>query len=411
VGGAWSNTKRTSSRRDFQFLAPSNFPTGVATLRPDLLLAPNLIDYFKIELVETNEGNPAFLAKLKNLAGYAKANWQITPEISLDGGVRYEDADLSVDPIQVFTVPGASTAGTSLKNAYWLPGATLTWQLRSDLQFRLSGSKTIARPQFRELIFQFYFDPDSNRQYQGNPLLVDSKLTNAEARLEWYFAPEQRLQVAGFYKKIDRPIETYISGGDQVTSFANAPEAILYGAEFELQKHFDLDGMGDGEGWFAGRRLVVIGNYTFTKSELKVGAGDTTTVFGASSSIASDYFRDGSPLTGQSDHIINAQFGIESTDKLSQQTLLLTYSSDRVVSRGLNGSPPQPDVLERPGLQVDFVAREGVNFLGSEVELKFEGRNLTGRKHLEFQEFGENRINVNTYRVGRSFSVSASLKF
>jgi outer membrane receptor protein involved in Fe transport len=411
VGGAWSNTERTSSRRDFQFLAPSTFPAAVATLRPDLLLAPGIIDFFNIDLIETNEGNPAFVAKLKNWAGYAKANWQITPEISLDGGVRYEDADLSVAPIQVFTVPGASTAETSLKNAYWLPGATLTWQLRNDIQFRLSGSKTIARPQFRELIFQFYFDPDSNRQYQGNPLLVDSKLTNAEARIEWYFAPEQRLQVAGFYKKIDRPIETYITGGDQVTSFANAPEAILYGAEFELQKHFDLDGLGNGEDWFAGRRFVVIGNYTFTKSELKVAPGDTTAVFGASSSIASDYFRDGAPLTGQSDHIVNAQFGIENTDKLSQQTLLLTYSSDRVVSRGLNGSPPQPDVLERPGLQVDFVAREGVNFMGSEIELKLEGRNLTGRRHREFQQFEANVINTNTYRVGRSFSLSASLKF
>ncbi len=411
VGGAWSNTKRTSSRRDFQFLAPSNFPTGVATLRPDLLLAPKLIDFFNINLVETNEGNPAFLAKLKNWAAYGKANWQITPEISLDGGVRYEDATESVEPIQVFKIPGASTAGTSLKNAYWLPGATLTWQLRSDLQFRVSASKTIARPQFRELIYQFYFDPDSNRQYQGNPLLVDSKLTNAEARVEWYFAPDQRFQVAGFYKKIDRPIETFIAGSDQVTSFANAPQAILYGAEFELQKHFDLSGLGGDESFFTGRRFVVIGNYTFTKSKLKVGAGDTTSVFGASSSIATDYFRDGAPLTGQSDHIVNAQFGLESTDRLSQQTLLLTYASDRVVSRGLNGTPPQPDVLEKPGFQVDFVMREGVEVLGGELEMKFEARNITGNKHQEFQQSGANRIDVNTYRVGRSFSVSASLKF
>jgi outer membrane receptor protein involved in Fe transport len=411
VGGAWSNTRRTSSRRDFQFLAPNNFPTGVATLRPDLLLAPNLIDYFKIELIETNEGNPAFLAKLKNWAAYAKANWQITPEISFDGGVRYEDATESVAPIQVFTVPGASTAGTSLKNAYWLPGATFTWQVQPDLQVRLSGSKTIARPQFRELIFQFYFDPDSNRQYQGNPLLVDSKLTNAEARVEWYFAPEQRLQVAGFYKKIDKPIESFITGGDQVTSFANAPQAILYGAEIELQKHFDLSGWGGDDSFWAGRRLVVIGNYTFTKSELKVAPGDTTAVFGASSSIASDYFRDGAPLTGQSDHIVNAQLGLESTDRLSQQTLMLTYASDRVVSRGLNGTPPQPDVLEKPGLQVDFVVREGIEVMGKELELKLEARNLTGRKHSEFQQFGDNRIQVNSYRVGRSFSMSASLKF
>ena len=42
---------------------------------------------------------------------------------------------------------------------------------------------------------------------RGNPLLVDSTLTNAEARYEWYFAPEQRFSIAGFYKQITRPIE------------------------------------------------------------------------------------------------------------------------------------------------------------------------------------------------------------
>lgn len=411
VGGAFSDTYRTSSRRDFQFQAPSNFPTGVGLLRPDLLLAPNLIDFFNIALVDTNEGNPAFEAKLRNWAGYGKVNWQLTPELSLDAGARFEKATETVDPVQVFNTPGASTAGTSLKRNYWLPAATLTWQVLSDMQFRLNASKTIARPQFRELIFQFYFDPDSNRQYQGNPLLVDSQLYNAEARWEWYFAREQRLLLSGFYKRIKNPIETFITGGDLGTSFANAPEATLYGVEIEVQKYFDLSGLGGEKSWFVGRRFVATGNYTYTKSKLKVSAGDTTAVFGASSTIATDYFRNGAPLTGQSDHIANLQLGFESTDTLSQQTLLLTYASDRVVSRGLNGSPPQPDVIERPGLRIDFVAREDVTFLGQNLEIKFEARNITGRKREEFQKSGSNRIEINSYDVGQSFSLSATLKF
>src|SRR3546814_6624555 len=70
---------------------------------------------------------------------------------------------------------------------------------------------------------------------------------------------------------------------------------------------------------------------------------------------------DGAPLTGQSDHILNFQIGLEDTDRLSQQTLMLTYASDRVTSRGPN---LQPDIKERPGLTLDFVARQGVK-LGS----------------------------------------------
>ena len=409
VGGAWSYTRRTSARRDFQFLASSTFPAGVGLFRPDLLLQPSVINFYKIALVESDEGNPAFDARLRTYAGYAKVNATISDSLSLDAGVRYERATQTVSPIQVFTVPGASTASTSLKRDYWLPAATLTWQVRSDMQVRLNASKTIARPQFRELINQPYFDPDSNRPYRGNPLLVDSQLYNAEARFEWYFAREQRVSVSAFFKRLDRPIEAFLTGGDLVTSFANAPKANLYGAEAEVVKHFDLTGLGE-TGFFVDRRLVVVGNYTYTKSKLKVSPGDTTRVFGASSTIATDYFRNGSPLTGQSDHIGNLQLGLESQDHLSQQTILVSYASDRVISRGLNGTPPQPDVIERPGLRLDFVVREGFEVMGKTLEIKLEARNITGRKHEEFQKSGKNRIDVNTYKVGTTLAISASLK-
>lgn len=417
VGGAFSDTRRTSSRRQFQFLAPgicegvpspstTCLPGGVTLLRPDYLLQSDVITTFKIGLIESDEGNPAFLAQLRNAAGYGKVNWQLSDSFSLDAGVRYEWGKLQVNPIQVFTVPGAATAGISQTNGYWLPAATLTWEVQPQMQVRVSASKTIARPQFRELINQPYYDPDTNREYRGNPLLIDSQLYNGEARFEWYFAPQQRFSVSGFYKRIDNPIEAFISPSF-ITSYANAPTATLYGAEVELQKHFQLA----DEGFFAARRLVVVGNYTFTKSKLKVAANDKALVFGAFSTLASDYFTDGAKLTGQSDHIVNFEVGFENQDKLSQQTIMVTYASDRVVSRGVFGSPPQPDVYEQPGLRIDFVAREGVTLLGKELELKFEARNLTGRRHVEYQQSGGNRLDVNSYDVGRTFSLSASLKF
>ena len=412
VGGAWSDTRRTSSRRDFQFQAPSNFPSGVGLFRPDLLLQPSVINFYKIGLIESDEGNPAFLAQLKNYAGYAKLNAKFADSLTLDAGVRYEHARQTVDPLRVFNVPGSSTIGTNLNRDYYLPAATLTWQVRPDVQLRLNGSKTIARPQFRELINQPFFDPDSNRTYRGNPLLVDSQLYNAEVRGEYYFARDQKLSLSAFYKRINRPIEAFVTGGDLTTSFANAPKANLYGAEIELQKYFDLSGLGGGNGgFFADRRAVLIGNYTYTKSKLKVSAADKVQVFGAASSIATDYFRNGLPLTGQSDHIANLQLGLEKQGSLSQQTFLLNYASKRVVSRGLNGSVPQPDVIENPGFTLDFVARQGVKLLSQDIELKFEARNITGRRHQEFQKSASNRIDVNTYDLGRTLAVSASVKF
>ncbi len=412
VGGAYSDTHRTSTRRDFKFLAPNDFMgypdviSGIGMLRPDLLLAPSVVQTFGIEMIETDEGNPAFAADLVNWAGYIKLNAQFTDALSLDAGVRYESAKQDVIPIQVFTDPSASLASTHLDRSYWLPAATLTYEVQPGMQIRLSASKTIARPQFRELLNQPYYDPETSRPYLGNPLLVDSQLYNGEARWEWYFARDERVSLAGFYKKLKNPIEAFVTGVDITTSYANAPSADLYGGEAELQKYFDIGDWGDGL-----RRLLVNVNYTYTKSKLKVSSTDTVKFYGAASNVATDYFRDGAPLTGQSDHVVNLQIGLENDDHLSQQTFLVTYASDRVVSRGLNGTVPQPDVIERPGVQLDFVAREGFKVLGRAFEAKFEARNILGRGHEEFQQSGDNRVDINTYAVGTTFALSLSTTF
>ncbi len=410
VGYAYTDTSRTAVRRAFQFRAPG-LPVAVQQLRPDFLLSDASIQLYDIALVETSaqDGTAAFDAGLTTHAGYAQLQAEIVSGMNVNVGVRYEDGKQTVVPIDLFGTGGSAIAQTNLKNDYWLPAVTLTWEVAPDMQVRMNASNTIARPQFRELIAQIYQDPESNRQFRGNPSLTDSELWNAELRYEWYFAKDQRLTAAGFFKKIENPIEAYTSlSTDSVanTSFANAPKALLYGGEIEVQKYFSFDTLSDAAFW-ASRRLVLIGNYTFTKSEIQVGAGDTTVINGVTQD-ARNFFFDGSPLTGQSDHLINFQIGLEDQDKLSQQTILVTYASPRVTSRGPSG---QPDIREKPGISVDFVARQGINLLNKEIELKFEARNLTGRKYQEVQENGDNRIFLNRYKLGRTFSLSASLKF
>ncbi|MFT3966362.1 MAG: TonB-dependent receptor [Sphingobium sp.] len=425
VGYAYARTTRQSTRREYSFVAnngacavdpagPCNFTTtyaGVATLRPDLLLSSGVINGFGITL-QDNEPTPTFSAKLVNNAGYGKIGWQITPELLIDAGARFESAQQTVRPIQVFNTSISSTAATALDNDYWLPAATVTWQFRPDMQLRANASRTIARPQFRELIYQQFFDPDTNRFYFGNPLLKDSKLFNAEGRFEWYFAREQRLSVAGFYKRIDNPIESFIGifNNEPATTFANAPKADLYGAEFEVQKYFDLSQWSKGS-FFETRRLVTIANYTYTKSKLKVSPDDRTLVYPASiASPSTDYFQEGASLTGQSDHLMNLQIGLEDMDRLSQQTLIMSYASKRVTSRGLRGTG-QPDVYEYPGFNLDFVARQGIDVYGRKVDLKFEARNLTNRKYRELQSNGTNTITYNRYAPGVTVNFSASMTF
>ncbi len=421
IGYAYTDTSRFSTRREFDIRASTGFPDVFGAFRPDALLGDSLIALgfdrdaqaaagigpFSYTIFETTQSDPAFQADLRVHGGYAKAIVVPVPELTLDLGVRYETADQSVTPVEVFADPIRSTNATFLDNDYFLPAATLTYEFSSNLQARLAASKTIARPQFRELIFQTYFDPETNRQFNGNPFLVDSELLNAEARLEYYFGSDSRASVAGFYKEIDRPIEVFSSFSDneQISSFANAPKAELYGGEVEFQYNHDLVDLGD---WFESKRLVAIANYTYTQSSVKVGEGDFAPIVGAPTQPASDLFFDGAPLTGQSDHLANVQLGIEDLDRLSQLTVLVNYASERVTARGAG---PLPDIIQDPGLTLDIVARQGFEVLGKTLELKLEARNLTGRGNEEFQTNGTKRIEINTYDVGREFSVSASLTF
>ncbi|MDB5683683.1 MAG: TonB-dependent receptor [Sphingomonas bacterium] len=406
AGYNYTDTQRSSSRYQFQFFRPEGaLPLAVAQERPDYLLSDYNLYSFNIQLRDVSgaEGSRAYDAKLRVHGGYGQVEAEIADGLRIQGGVRYETANQQV-------VPDAGTT-TILNKSYWLPATTITWNFAEDMQFRVSGSKTIARPQFRELARQLYQDFESDRQFTGNPFLTDSQLYNAEARYEYYFARGERVSLAGFYKKIDNPIEAaafFAGGGILRTGFANAPEATLYGGEFELQKYIPLETLGGD--FFLTKRLVFIANYTYTQSQLKV---DNSMVFGPDLQLvsASGLFRDGAPLTGQSDHVANFQLGFEDVDRLSQITVLVNYASERVTNRGpIQGSNRQPDIIEKPGLRLDLVARQGLEFYGREIELKFEARNLTGTRYQEFQRSGDNRIDVNNYKVGSSFSLGLGVK-
>ena len=124
--------------------------------------------------------------------------------------------------------------------------------------------------------------------------------------------------------------------------------------------------------------------------------------------LANQLFRDGTPLTGQSDHLANVEIGLEDQDHLSQQTFLLSYASIRTTRRGPSG---QPDIREKPGFHLDFVAREAVEIQGVSAEIKFEVRNITGTKYQEFQQSGDNRVYYNLYNVGTTGSLGIGINF
>ncbi|MCX8475797.1 MAG: TonB-dependent receptor [Sphingomonas sp.] len=421
AGYYFSDAQRQSTRFDFRYRSfdGGSIPAPASYLRPDMLLSidsimnacvnpttvPEEDGCIRLFNLSNAQGAAEYNAQLRINAGYVQLEGELADGLRATAGVRYEKGEQSV------TTNSALFQGTHLNNGYWLPAATITWNFAQDMQFRLHGSKTIARPQFRELAPQVYRDFESDRLFFGNPELVDAKLLNFEGRWEWFFGRNQRITAAGFYKKIDNPTEqvAFFPTPDSAlqTGFSYAPSATLWGGEVEVQKYFPLEFLG------AGRRLMLVANYTYTKSSIN---SDDTLVpspiqNGSGVAVlvpATQLFRDGAPLTGQSDHLVNVQVGIEDTDSLSQLTLLFNYASDRVTNRGAN---LLPDIVERPGIRLDLVARQGLTLGGVDFELKLEGRNLTGTRYREFQQFEAGTVDINRYRLGRVFSAGLTAKF
>ncbi|MCC2981376.1 TonB-dependent receptor domain-containing protein [Sphingomonas sp. IC4-52] len=430
AGYYYSQNERSSLRLPFTFQTATGgaIPFPCNLFRPDYLLSPDVLNGCPVATSGTPaenavqlrfdsglNGSYAYDASLRIHAGYVQAEAEAIDGIRAIIGVRYETAKQEVTPI--------GAAPTRLSNDYFLPAATLTWNFAPDMQLRLAAAKTIARPQFRELAPQAFRDFESDRLFFGNPNLRDSKLYNLEARYEWFFDRDQRITAAGFYKRIDNPIEQvgfYPTPDARLqTGFTYLPKATLWGGEIEVQKYLPLDFISEG---MAGKRAVIIANYTYTQSQITADEQCVPSVLGVSLggcgagfAPANLQFRDGAPLTGQSDHLVNLQLGYEDRDNDMQATLLFNYASDRVTNRGpslLSGVGFQPDIIERPGIRLDFVVRQTVDFLGTRLELKGEARNLTGTRYQERQTFEDGRrVFINRYEQGRMFTLGASVTF
>lgn len=407
-GFAMLDNQREAVSREFRLLAlDGSLPTNVRLERVDYLLSNFNTDRGLLTLRETTgaDGAAAYDATLETRAVYAEAESQLLDNLRVTAGLRYEDATQGVIPIDLFGDQPV-TGAAPLENDYFLPALTATWTFSDNMQLRLGASKTIARPQFRELAPQQYLDIDSDRVLIGNPYLVDSELLNLDARFEWYFGEAQYFTAGVFHKTIDRPVEAVVNeaGATLQQTFLNAPKASLNGVELDYKKLFDLSGRLDGS------RFVLGANYTWSQSEVSVDADDVTFPLGGNGQPrpAAELVRDGSKMQGQSDHLANLQFGIENPTTSSQAILLVGYGSERITARG---RPGQPDILFDPGTTVDFVARKGMKWGGTKLTLSFEARNLLGEEYHEFQKSGNSSLDINRYELGQSYSLTFSASF
>ncbi len=418
AGYSTMSKERTAYSREFGF--EGSIPADLADSRIDFIFADqNILDSrFRLREIGGVLTPEAYRGNLDVDAFYAGTDVVLGDYLRAAVGVRFEDGEQTVD---TFGFPIESTDSgvveTQISEDYVLPAATLTWTFADNLQLRLGYSETITRPQFRELGFAEFFNTETDERFRGNPFLVNTEITNYDARLEYYFGRDQFITAGVFHKQLDNPIVEYIlpEGETLATSFINGPEATLTGFELEYEQTFQLADMYEGEFW-EDAELFIRANYTFTSSEMTAGATDTVIVANpsagqpvASVESAAGYIFDGQTLQGQSEHLANLQIGWE--DSNSRTAVLFNYTGERTralanVARGL------PEVVETPPFQVDLVHSRSFEMNnGGFLDVRFAARNLLGEDYTARQSSGGTELIVDGYDIGTTFSISVSRSF
>lgn len=407
LGGQYNNKQRAYASRSYSYVIPGTAAgTGLLTYVPEIIFSSDNIGPGGITLTQTDGPANSFTAEQELKAGYGALELQVAEKVRLTGGVRYEHSTQTVNGAAVVgTVPATDRCAVgaavgfvapiacTLKQGEWLPAATVTWEFARNMQLRGGYSKTLSRPDLRELSPAVILNVEEDVEEQGDPTLNITKIDNFDARYEWYFGQQQIFSLGGFYKKFTNPIERSLSpfGDGARRIFINAAGAKVYGGEAELELSVPVGDWIGGDNFFVDRRVFVIGNFTYSKSSIDISpeqAGILTSL--------------SRPLEGQSKYLANLQVGFEKTGE--RMAFLFNYAGKRISDVGSFGVP---DVIEKPPIEIDYVAAKAFDVFGGQLEFSFKARNLLNSKFKRTQG-GET---YESWPLGRTFTLGAKVRF
>ncbi|MCH8568297.1 MAG: carboxypeptidase-like regulatory domain-containing protein [Balneolales bacterium] len=226
-----------------------------------------------------------------------------------------------------------------VENPEWsiLPFLNISYELNAKTQIRSGYSRTVNRPEFRELAPFVFYDYKLDAGRAGNPNLTSATIDNLDLRLEYYPRLGELISVGVFYKYFNNPIEnkTTVTTESPQFGYINADFARNYGLEFELRKSFS--GMTNSQ---IIDRISVNTNASVIFSMVDLGE----------SAVAQSRER---ALQGQSPYIVNAAVNYDDQQKGYQFTAVYNIVGPRIFSVG---DVLFPTIYEMPRHSLDLTA-------------------------------------------------------
>ncbi len=324
---------------------------------------------------------------VRNTSGYIMLDNKFSKQLRLVWGIRLEDYRNTLNTFNESNNP----INVDIKKKDWLPSANLIYSVLSTANLRASYGRTVARPLFRELAPQIFYDFLYNITYSGNSELVPSYIDNYEVRWEHFFNNSQYYSISLFYKKFKNPIEQNVvnpSAESLFVNFVNTPNGKNEGIELEARKDFGFINKSL-------ETLLIYSNVSFIKSEVS-----TENINNAKTS--------NRPLFGQSPYIVNAS--LQYTEPKSNLSLSVLYnqSGTRLF---ITGGYYENIIWEKPRPILDFKISK--TFFKNKGLVEFSCGDILHQNALFFNDLNGNKKwdgdTVDRIVINKKFGYTMSL--
>jgi outer membrane receptor protein involved in Fe transport len=238
-----------------------------------------------------------------------------------------------------------------------LPTINTNYFLTEKNSIRFGLSRTIARPEFREVSNFAFYDFVRNAQIIGNPNLEKTNISNIDFRFERYMSVRENLFVSAFFKHFQNPIEQIVANGsvpsNLILTYSNPKQAINYGVELEYRKSLS-------------KSLSLYTNMSLIKSQVEVNGVVR-------------------PLQGQSPYIINT--GLYYQHKNISVSFLYNRIGERITAVGFNG---YSDIYENSRDLLDAT----IQYRTNKIEFKLSFTDILSQPTVLYQKTNGDLINT-----------------
>ncbi len=363
--------------------------------------------YFNADFLPVNPNQ--FDASINNTAVYVSNEFSPLPGLKAIIGLRAENYQ------QRYT--GSNRNGDIildnelvLDDLDFFPTANFIYSLNENQNFRVSYSRTIARPSFKEASFAEIIDPITGRTFVGSFApdinvstgetiwdgnIQSTTIDNFDIRWEIFQKRGQTISVSAFYKTFQNPIEIvqYVQAPNSFQP-RNVGDGSVIGGEFEFRQSLGLISPSLDN-------LSINGNITIADSRIDINPTELESRL--ANARDGQTVKDTRDMAGQAPYIVNAGLSYQGLNNGLEAGLFYNVLGETLQFVGI---ADRPDIYSVPFHSLNFNANKTFG-PDEKMRLGFKVSNVLGdKKEQVFQNFRASDQFFTSLNPGTTFSVS-----